>query len=378
MRHFIAVLLLACSAWAADISVPGNYATIGEAITRASRGDRIIVDAGFYAEKITINKNLQLIGANAEETIISIGQGDAITISAGLDTTTVIEGFTIIAKGGAGILITAEASATIRNCTISGCQYGLAMTNSASIIRRNVFSENKQGAMSATDDQGSVITNNILQGNASPIVWFQNTSVNSASVTTLFANNLLKGSSAGSSGYYSVILCSGASPTIANNIIVDNTELRGIEIANASTTASPQITSNIITGNGYGIFMQNQQSTPVITYNDVFNNPYADYYQFAKDDIGGISADPLFTNSRKEDYTLQAESPCIDTGRPGAASNDPNGTRNDMGIYGGPFARFWGPAVYSGPVITSIEVSPTRVQQGGTITVRASGTTISE
>ena len=49
---------------------------------------------------------------------------------------------------------------------------------------------------------------------------------------------------------------------------------------------------------------------------------------------GNIDADPLFVGSG--DYNLQNGSPCIDTGNPGVQYNDIDGSRNDMGAYGGP------------------------------------------
>ena len=38
----------------------------------------------------------------------------------------------------------------------------------------------------------------------------------------------------------------------------------------------------------------------------------------------------------RSDFTLRTSSPAIDAGDPDAAYNDIDGTRNDMGGYGGP------------------------------------------
>jgi hypothetical protein len=47
---------------------------------------------------------------------------------------------------------------------------------------------------------------------------------------------------------------------------------------------------------------------------------------------GNISSDPQFVDL--ESFRLRADSPCVNAGDP--AVEDPNGTRADMGRYGGP------------------------------------------
>lgn len=50
-----------------------------------------------------------------------------------------------------------------------------------------------------------------------------------------------------------------------------------------------------------------------------------------------IDGDPLFVSPT--DLHLSEGSPCIDSGRQDAEYNDPDGSRNDMGAYGGPWAE---------------------------------------
>ena len=45
---------------------------------------------------------------------------------------------------------------------------------------------------------------------------------------------------------------------------------------------------------------------------------------------------PLRESIKKNSYHLQDGSPCINTGNPGVQYNDTDGSRNDMGAYGGP------------------------------------------
>jgi hypothetical protein len=54
---------------------------------------------------------------------------------------------------------------------------------------------------------------------------------------------------------------------------------------------------------------------------------------------GNISVDPMFADPVGGDFRLKANSPCLDTGNPDPIFNDPDGSRNDMGAYGGPEAR---------------------------------------
>ena len=59
---------------------------------------------------------------------------------------------------------------------------------------------------------------------------------------------------------------------------------------------------------------------------------------------GLLSADPLFADPQNYNFHLLPGSPCIDAGSPADDMNDPDGSVNDMGAYGGPDAGFIGAA----------------------------------
>jgi len=80
--------------------------------------------------------------------------------------------------------------------------------------------------------------------------------------------------------------------------------------------------------------------------------------------LGIIDADPFFFDAANGDYHLHAGSPCIDAGNPNPQYNDPDGTRNDMGVYyydqSGPFPDL---------VITSMIFDPTSTDPNGAISI---------
>jgi len=67
----------------------------------------------------------------------------------------------------------------------------------------------------------------------------------------------------------------------------------------------------------------------------------------------------LFADTTKEDYRLSKLSPCIDAGNPDVRYNDIDGSRNDIGAYGGPYAdSLWRYRNGTSLAIDSITASP--------------------
>nr|MBN2278142.1 T9SS type A sorting domain-containing protein [candidate division Zixibacteria bacterium] len=117
----------------------------------------------------------------------------------------------------------------------------------------------------------------------------------------------------------------------AGAIIINNTIVHSANGGISSfSTIAPVIKNNIIAFNqGYGIHCQGIDSShaqPLLSYNDVYNNQI-EYINILDIGDGAISDDPEFN----ADFSLMAGSPCVNTGDPDPAYNDPDGTRNDMG-----------------------------------------------
>jgi hypothetical protein len=95
-------------------------------------------------------------------------------------------------------------------------------------------------------------------------------------------------------------------------------------------------------------------------------------------DIGGgvvkkdcFDADPKLNG----DNTLKPDSPCIDKGPPDPQYNDRDGSRNDIGMFGGhnfiPDGR-----TTNKPIVLGLDIAPIAVPTGGTVTIESTGATV--
>jgi hypothetical protein len=147
--------------------------------------------------------------------------------------------------------------------------------------------------------------------------------------------------------------------TLYNSILVQNT---GNGIAYNAGSSDSYFTERYIIdscniwGNTAGNYGTNLgPGSNVVPTNTISENP-----RFV-----GQTAGPGF------DARLQSTSPCRNAGRPGAAWLDPDGTRNDMGAFGGPRAQNFFESPTDGPIVREVRVSPGSVPQGETITIEA-------
>ena len=185
---------------------------------------------------------------------------------------------------------------------------------------------------------------------------------NSSAIEIIGSNNVLISQSIIANNTNSTntggIICNASSIEITNNVIVNNTGQWGA--FNLSNNSNAIITNNTIANNestnstSYLMFLLN--SVPVITNSIIIDNGVIYYLStpeityscvtggFAGE--GNIDEDPLFVaptagdgtdyNGLSASWWLQAGSPCINAGNPDAMYNDLDGSRNDMGAYGGP------------------------------------------
>jgi hypothetical protein len=222
-----------------------------------------------------------------------------------------IDGFRIT-NGLAGVGVAASIGVVVINNEIYGCQYvGVGLSGGPApdyigglVIGNNIIHNNTMGyfVRYVSSDYPRIIRNNIFYNNT-----------------------------------YAVYPMDTDLYTIVNNTIVYQTT-DGFYFAMA---VGSLVRNNIIAFNdGCGLNSYYDLEWVSHDYNDIFNNGI-DYCHGFVPDTTEISADPLFVNPTIADYHLLPSSPCIDAGHPDTIYNDPDGTRNDMGAYGGPGAADW-------------------------------------
>jgi len=269
------------------VIVPDEFLTIQPAINSKllDSGDSIFVRPGEYRETIYLAEKDILIKSTQgyQNTFLfrttlpdSIDQLRVVNILSGI-----LDGFSVrqgVPMHGSGGGISMGANATVQNCYVE--------SNFANAYKNGGYG----GGVFISDDAN--LYNNIITNNG---------------CTRPF-----------SKGIYAL----SAHGEIINNTIVEN--------------------DIMLSGDCKGLIFRNNivyNSQPDLTfeYDSSKTNVAIDYNIFDQDiDIGtdNILGDPNFIDNSS--FLLSPNSPAIDSGHPDSKYNDTDGTRNDIGAYGGP------------------------------------------
>jgi parallel beta-helix repeat protein len=139
------------------------------------------------------------------------------------------------------------------------------------------------------------------------------------------------------------IIATGKSHLVAENNVVTRNGNCGMAIW--SEESGGRILNNIVTKNGHrkewvcpcvGLWSAGSTDGWTIGFNDIWGNVAGDFQGPVPEQMHGrLSAEPQFADSL--DFHLMPSSPCIDAGD--SVLTDSDGSRSDMGIFGGPQAR---------------------------------------
>jgi nitrous oxidase accessory protein len=166
------ILALPASPYAKTLTVGVDYATIGDAMTKADDGDLIEVMSGEYKEKLKIDKSVHIKGIN--NPVISISKGDIVEIST---PDVIFEGFTLtydspdLSSSDTAIRILKRADRTaVRNNQFLNVMFGVWNVEGRNIrIENNVIvgikgleKHNRGNCINLTGTQKAYIIGNTL------------------------------------------------------------------------------------------------------------------------------------------------------------------------------------------------------------------------
>lgn len=240
-----------------------NYSSIQQAVNAAAENDTLFVYNGVYQEHIEIDKSINLLGENRQNTIID-GEHNGNVIQITSDKVNISE-FTIKKSGSttmnAGIKLQSNQSTITNNNIINNGNDAIFMKQSSfNIISNNYFSSNQHNTISLQDNSNNnTITNNTIH----------NTTHRSISLINHCLNNTIQHNLINSTQMLYAVHCSLYSST---NIIHNNTLLRNnkaIYLEKSSNNCT--ISSNHILNNSKGICLKNIKHTQ-ITNNYIINN----------------------------------------------------------------------------------------------------------
>jgi hypothetical protein len=372
---------------AATLKVPDDFSTIQEAINASINGDTVIVASGTYYENINFRgKNIVLTSyyiinedvSYISSTIINGSQpahpdtASCVLIVSGEDSSAILQGFTLtggtgtkwIDEHGAGTyvegggVLIAYSTPTIKNNLIinneairtssgvtSAGGGGIRAGDERPTIINNIITSNSgmYGGGIVLNYTGAYVKNNIVYNNkvyqavaGAPTfggggIWINsNFAFNKPNFleNNTIVGNSSSGTGSGAAGKGGGVLVWTTTVQAKNNIIYNNNQTTGTQIALVSGGLL-NLTYSLVEGGWTG--------------------------------TGNINLNPNFELT---EFYLSDSSACIDNGDPDPLNNDPEGDpgmakwpakgtiRNDMGAYGGPMSK-----QLSEFVITSVEES---------------------
>ncbi|MCP4632571.1 MAG: T9SS type A sorting domain-containing protein [candidate division Zixibacteria bacterium] len=318
---------------AIDASVPGDTVYVG--------------DGEFYEGTIVVKDTVALIGMGCENTKVH-STDDAIF---GTKHESLIKGIWIEGEGidfQKGIYIN-DFIAYVEDCKITDCydairgwggtvfrnniimgnHYGFSIPGSDPIIEYNTIINNEDIGISLAFAR-PIIRNNFIVRNGLGAIICQGNPMNRVDIyNNIIYDNCLDTYPHGVQvglGYYNERF-------IYNNYLgMSQLRMNGISLSEGSSEDS--IVNNIFNHCRVGVSISN--SFVYIYYNTFFDNSENIHYNENAYDslVGNIYTNPMVT-SEEDGFRLQAYSPCIDAGHPDIL--DADGTRSDIGAYGGPY-----------------------------------------
>jgi len=330
-------------------------------------GDTVLVANGVYNEVIYIYTPIYLLGTSMDSTIVD-GTG-LLNTTLNIYAKATVENFEIKGWGSyapSGVVIIQGHETLVKNCLITGAFNGFGIRSKAfvsnNIMKNVIFGISSSGSGSY---DSVYIINNLFLVPANPGIgisisngrrffihnnvilaldrdaWFGISidQVQSAVIT----NNLV-------SGFKSSSAYDDSAPRdsayLANNVFGNSGQSPNIFSVFANVDihmgTRTRALNNIVYNSYHGIMVLASLAT--YDYNLLYKN-VVNFRGYINDGPNTVYGDPMFVKEKEptlfsdHDFHLQMHSPGIDAGNPEIL--DADGTRSDIGMYGGPLGEIY-------------------------------------
>ncbi|MFQ6673951.1 MAG: hypothetical protein ACE5GH_04095 [Fidelibacterota bacterium] len=318
-----------------SLVTPDEYESLQEAYDSPfiDDGDTVYANPGVYSgpfrflEKEVIIKGVR----GARKTIIHMPRGSRKDVLVSMDRGH-LSGFTIREGHGVNLAGTAIMSdCIVTKNRMTDPQESAVVASGNAEVRNCIIWRNNKGDVRGSGGNGAGM---ILRDFAT------------------VRNSRISGNRASKVGGGMVI---EGEPSLINSIIDGNYAGGGGGGLSISMFANPKVVNSIIYGNRSGlrggkhgaVFMGRGSLNMVnsIVWRNSSSGSQDILWRLASysniqgyhGGTGNISANPRFVDPLLWNYHLSEDSPCIDSGDPGDEYRDVDGSRNDMGAYGGPY-----------------------------------------
>lgn len=322
----------------------GTYTELQDAVDDASDGDVITVCAGTYDYVEMSRLEVTIIGESREGVWVDGGSHAAFTLD---DCTLTLSEISLTgsesASGGATALVAVESTVNLADITVEGSTAGgpgvagMLFKDSDVTLTDTEFVDNELTHYAIEAAGGSFTMNHTaFHGTVVPSsASFGGMVLSLHDTEAEVSNNLFYDNAASAGGIVTQFYPKSKSQWVYNNVWYGNSN-SGEPIVYLENGV--RFENNIVYNPGSAGVDYSGAST-VLQYNAVYGHTG---YDLRNAGSGGtatdnLTADPRFSAASSGDFSLDAGfSPCVDAGNPAVGYNDVDGSRNDMGAFGGP------------------------------------------
>jgi len=319
----------------ADGSEAHPFLNVFDALTISAPGDTIQIKPGTYTVALSISQRLTFRGESASTTILQgngkaplfiglSGTGGPLTI----EKLTLTNGFDT--KGAAVRAV--KHAVRLRECIITANDTGnvggdfeifnagaLFLSDADSLVERCLIVDNLTSAL-GSNGKATITLRNVLIVSTPESAILINGDKATPNPDLVLENVTIHGSK------QAAISLDFFTDAVFTNVIVSESEFRSVR--EGDTSGDPLLFYNDLE-DGY---------TDADTDSSINDPALINALDPPAVNVGNLVADPGFVDENGGDFHLAASSPCLDAGSPRIL--DADGTRSDMGVFGGPGGDF--------------------------------------